>query len=85
MTELTLFYFPECPFCQIVLDTISELGIEDKIIFKNTRTSREDYSFLMNTTGRTTVPCLFIDDKPMHESRDICLWLQENKDAIKKI
>lgn len=30
---------------------------------------------LIQATGRQTVPCLFIDGKPMHESRDIAAWL----------
>ena len=36
----------------------------------------------MKQTGRNTVPCLYIDGKPMFESRDIAAWLETNKDKI---
>ena len=33
---------------------------------------------LKEKTGRTQVPCLFIDDVPMFESADIIAWLKKN-------
>lgn len=39
---------------------------------------------LVRETGRRTVPCLFIDGTPMHESRDIVEWLQKNSDKLPK-
>ena len=35
-------------------------------------------------TGRYTVPCLYINGTPMHESAEINEWLEENKDQLKK-
>jgi glutaredoxin 3 len=32
---------------------------------------------LIQDTGRGTVPCLYIDGKPMHESREIAQWLKK--------
>jgi glutaredoxin len=76
--KLELYYFPECPYCQIVLDKINDLKINEKIDFKNTRQSAEAYQFHRETTGRSTVPCLYIDDKPMFESLDIIDWLDKH-------
>ena len=74
--ELKLYYFESCPYCYIVLKAIEDL-ID---IHKN----EEDREFLFKKTGRYTVPCLFIDDNPMHESYDIIQWLKENREKIKK-
>jgi glutaredoxin len=76
MKKLELYYFPECPYCQIVQETIRETGLEKNVILKNIRQNSKDKDFLIQVTGRATVPCLFIDGKPMHESRDISLWLK---------
>ncbi len=46
---------------------------------------RENPSYkekLIKDTGRGTVPCLYIDGKPMHESRDIANWLKEYAKTI---
>lgn len=82
--KLELFYFSECPFCAYVLDAIDRLGIKDFIILRNTRTNPQNLERLLKDTGRRTVPCLYIDNKPMHESRDIVVWLEAHqKDIIK--
>ena len=39
---------------------------------------------LVADTGRRTVPCLYIDGKPMHESSDIIQWIQSNIDSLEK-
>ncbi len=77
MKKLELYYFEECPYCQLVLNTIDEVGLRDKITFKNTRREPANREKLLADTGRGTVPCLYIDGKPMHESRDIARWLTE--------
>lgn len=66
----------------MVLRVIDKLNLKDKIVFKNTLTDQENAKFHMQTTGRSTVPCLYINDKPMFESSDIIQWLEENKDKI---
>ena len=79
--NLNLYYFESCPFCQIVLYEIHKLGINVKLTDIHGDPSARDY--LYERTGRFTVPCLFIDDKPMHESRDIIKWLNENYNKLK--
>jgi len=76
--KVDLYYYEQCPFCYRVLMKIKELGLEEKINFKNTLESAEHREFHIKQTGRTTVPCLYIDGKPMFESNDINNWLEQN-------
>ncbi len=75
MKKLELYYFPECPYCQFVLKTIQEQNLKKEITFCNTRENRVYGEKLLKDTGRRTVPCLYIDGIPMHESEDIAKWL----------
>lgn len=79
MTEkkLEFYYFDECPYCQIVLTALKETGLDKKVTFFNTRKDPSRREKLIGDTGRATVPCLYIDGKPMHESRDIAQWLHQ--------
>lgn len=81
--KLELYYYDQCPFCQRVLRTIDQLGLKDRILLKNTLTSSENAQFHQRTTGRSTVPCLYIDDNPLFESSDIMKWLDSNNKKIK--
>jgi glutaredoxin len=80
--KLELFYYDSCPFCQRVLSTANQLNI--KIELKDILTNTENLEKLVNDTGRRTVPCLYIDGKPMFESSDIINWLQSNVDNLEK-
>ena len=75
--NLELFYFPECPYCQRVLRTIEQLGLTD-ITFSDIHQNPAKKETLIKDTGRKTVPCLYIDNKPMFESSDIMQWLETN-------
>lgn len=83
MKKLELYYFPECPYCQIVDDALIETGLKKDVTYLNIRKSSEHRDHLVKVTGRSTVPCLFIDGKPMHESRDIAAWLHQYAKEIK--
>ena len=78
--KLKLYYFLSCPFCQFVLHEIDKLKIKVELI--DIHQDNEAREYLFQITGRYTVPCLFIDDTPMHESRDIINWLNSNKDNL---
>ncbi|MAZ49886.1 MAG: glutaredoxin [Halobacteriovoraceae bacterium] len=81
--KLELYFYSQCPFCMMVLRKIESLGLGEKIEFKNTLEvpqNREDHK---EKTGRTTVPCLYIDGEPMFESADIIDWLEKNQSTIK--
>lgn len=81
--SLDLYYYEQCPFCYRVLVKIKELGLEDNITFKNTLEDPGNAKFHQEKTGRSTVPCLYIDGEPLFESSDILAWLEDNKDKIK--
>lgn len=74
--HLVLYYFDSCPFCQKVLKVIRELNIQ--VDLKNIHKDPQHMEKLMEDTGRKTVPCLYINDKPMHESSEIVKWLKEH-------
>jgi glutaredoxin len=80
--KLELFYYDACPFCQYVLGTIKSLNI--KVEYCNIQEEQKHFERLTNDTGRRTVPCLYIDNKPMFESSDIMKWLEDNQDSLEK-
>lgn len=81
--SLELYYFTACPFCQRVLQKIKELGLEDKIIYKDIHVDPENAKYHQTKTNRMTTPCLYIDSTPMFESADINQWLENNAEKIK--
>ncbi len=80
--HLGFFYFASCPFCQIVMDVIDHHNI--KLEMLDIISNKEALERLVKDTGRRSVPCLYIDNKPMHESRDIMAWLEKNVDSLEK-
>jgi glutaredoxin len=79
---LELFKFDSCPYCQLVMHEIENLNI--KVEMRDIIANAGDRERLLNDTGRQTVPCLYIDNKPMFESRDIVNWLNENQSNLEK-
>ncbi len=79
---LELYYFDACPYCQRVLKVIDELKI--KVEFKDIYADVNDMQKLIYITGKKTVPCLFIEGKPMHESLEIMEWLRTNQAKLEK-
>lgn len=77
MKKLEFYFFPECPYCQIVQSAIEATKLDKSITFLNIRQDPANREKLLALTGRGTVPCLVIDNKPMHESRDIASWLHQ--------
>lgn len=77
MKKLELYFFPQCPYCQIVLSALRVTGLEEFVTYYDTSEDPHARERLVKETGRATVPCLFIDGKPMHESKDIADWLHK--------
>jgi glutaredoxin len=77
MKKLELYYYPQCPYCQIVLSTLRVTGLENSVTYYDIIDEPHRKEQLVKDTGRGTVPCLYIDGKPMHESRDISDWLHK--------
>lgn len=80
--KLELFYYDFCPFCLKVKKVIKKMGI--KINKCNTMENPECEKRLVQDTGRRTVPCLYINGNPMHESDDIIEWLIEHQGQLEK-
>lgn len=76
MPELTLYQFPMCPYCARVLSFIKQKGLD--VPTKDTMSDPAAKAELMQIGGKTQVPCLVIDGKPMYESNDIIVWLDKN-------
>ena len=77
MGKLTLYHMSTCMFCVKVRNFMQENSIE--IEMKDIGQDSESYDELMDIGGKTQVPCLVIDSKPLYESLDIIDWLQNNK------
>jgi glutaredoxin 3 len=77
MKKLELYFFPQCPYCQIVESALRVTGLEKYVTYYDIQDTPQYREKLIKLTGRATVPCLFIDDKPMHESKDIASWLHQ--------
>ena len=72
---LTIYGYPQCPFCRRVLNAATELGLE--IPLRNTLSGGEDKRVLEEAMGRTTVPVLRIE----REGTDP-IWLSESVDIV---
>lgn len=77
LKKLELFYFPQCPYCQYVLSALRQTGIEDKVTYYDINDEPKYKQHLIKETGRGTVPVMYIDGKPMRESKDIAAWIHE--------
>ena len=80
--KLELFKFDSCPFCQLVMSDIESKRV--LVQYLDIYENRENMDRLLQDTGRRTVPCLYIDNQPMFESRDIMHWIDQNIDRLEK-
>ncbi len=74
--HLALYKFDRCPYCKHVFRTIDRLTVN--VEYRDTRTAGKWRKELFAKTGRTQVPCLFVDGKPLFESSDISAFLTQN-------
>jgi glutaredoxin 3 len=72
---LTLFKKDTCPYCMRVLQALEELGIT--LPLRDTAQDPQAREELVRVGGKATVPCLFIDKKPLYESADIIAYLTD--------
>lgn len=76
--KLELFKRDTCPYCVKVQMLIEELGVEDQIEQLDITRDPAARERLVAVGGKQQVPCLFIDGKPLYESRDIMNWIEQN-------
>ena len=75
--DLLLYKYDACGYCYRVRAVLDELEVE--VPMRDTLRDPGARAELRDRTGRTQVPCLFIDGEPLFESEDIVLWLREYK------
>lgn len=73
--DLVLYKYDACGYCARVMRKIDQLGVQ--VAYRDTRKEPDAREELRQRTGRTQVPCLFIDGEPLFESSDIVAWLEE--------
>ncbi len=73
---LSIYGYPQCPFCRRVLEVASSLGLE--IPLRNTLEDPGHRRELELATGRATVPVLLIEGQA-GEPR----WLPESADIVR--
>ena len=76
--ELILYGRNSCPYCRFVTAVINKLDIDHLVEHRLTTYGSEWREDLSRRTGRTQVPCLFIDGEELFESDDIIDWLVAN-------
>lgn len=80
MSSYALYYYDQCPFCQMVLRETRNLPV--KVELKNTLKDPQNRQDLIQGGGRATVPCLRITGEDnqvqwMYESGDIVQYLKQ--------
>ncbi|MCB9676055.1 MAG: glutaredoxin [Alphaproteobacteria bacterium] len=71
--ELLLYKYDSCPYCRRVAHAVGQLGLD--VPTADILMDRANRDALIAKTGRSQVPCLFIDGQPLFESADIVAWL----------
>ncbi len=74
--KLTLYHFESCRFCARVRAYIAEHHLD--VPMKDIELNPTYCDELIAIGGKTQVPCLVIDGKPLYESLDIIDWLKNN-------
>ena len=72
---MELYFYEDCEYSQIVLNTIYKLKIQDKLSFKDIRLNPDYAEELEDLTGNITVPCLVNAECSMKEAKDIRKYL----------
>lgn len=79
MSSYALYYYDQCPFCQMVLREMRKTEVQVELM--NTLTNPKNRQDLIQGGGRGTVPCLRITSNDgqvrwMYESGDIAQYLK---------
>ncbi len=76
MSQLTLYHFMGCPYCQRVRDFLSKEGIN--VPMKDTHENPLWRDELIKIGGKSQVPCLVVEAQAIYESSDIIEWFKKN-------
>ena len=72
---MEFYFYEDCEYSQIVLNTISVLKIKGKIKFKDIRLNPDYRKELLELTGDAMVPCLATEDGSIKEAKNIRKYL----------
>ena len=72
--ELVLYGRRSCPYCVRVYRELERLELTVEL--RDTSGGSSHRQALIRQTGRSQVPCLFIDGEALFESADIVAWLR---------
>ena len=75
MLMMKLYFHEDCEYFQIILNTISNPKIKNKLTFKDILVNPDYAKELAELTGNETVPCLVTGVRPMKEAKDILKYL----------
>ncbi len=76
--NLQLFHKWQCPYSARVRSFIDEHGLKDRIDMVEITETEGARDKLSDLTGKTQVPCLVVDGKPILESDAIVQWMDQN-------
>ncbi len=75
MLMIELYFHEDCEYSQIVLNTISNLKIKNKLTCKDIFVNPDYAKNLAELTGNETVPCLVTGARPMKEAKNILKYI----------
>lgn len=75
---MDLYHLQYCPYSKRVRDFIASKGLESIIVYHDVGKDRDAMKVLRDLTGKTQVPCLVIDGKPLLESEKIVSFLEDH-------
>jgi len=70
---IEVYYYPQCPFCRMVVSAIEKLGISEgsEYVLRNILKDEKAREKLLDVGGKEQVPFIIDGDVSMYESRDI--------------
>lgn len=75
--RLELYFHNKCAFSRNVLSAIKNMRLEGRVEFHDVLSDPKEMDALVGLAGKKQVPCLVVDGKPMHESKDINRFLYQ--------
>jgi len=78
--QLLLYYTPTCPYSMKVVRFLN--SIHKKIALVDVRNNPQAKRELIEYGGKSQIPCLFIDEKPLYEADKIIDWLSKHNDLL---
>jgi hypothetical protein len=75
--KLELYFHHKCAFSRNVLGALKNMRLEGSVELHDVLADSKELDALVELAGKKQVPCLVVDGKPMHESKDINRFLYD--------